>query len=132
MKSIAACWRPYLEGKVMYNELANIKVHLIGEEQYDFDTGKIENVFYYFVDYSRWEIYTPPDWKEELNGKETLGYVRDNETNAWEPFPVIADGHEKGDSFPFKTEIENWVYFKRATKAQIQVWMDNAPEVEDD
>jgi len=77
-----------------------------------------------------WQIYTKPDWREELNGKETLCRVRDNDTQEW--LKVVITSYRKINRHKFNSELRRWTQCKRLTKEEIQPLMDNAPSDHDE
>jgi len=85
----------------------------------------VEN-WYSFNDPKDWQIYTKPDWREELNGRETLCWVRDSDLGEWEKDVITS--YDAADKYRFKSKDDMWHQCKRLTKAAIQVFMDNAPE----
>ncbi len=104
-------------------------VHIKNGKQCDCKTGYETN-----FNFSNRSWSEHKGWREELKGKKTLCYVWNKEEQyEEEQYKIVAcvTGYAKGQDYPFKTGGYAYSDCKRMTKAEIAVYLDNAPDVED-
>ncbi len=125
MKNIAECYQALLDGKTLLTQYSTPVKLISGAQNADYGEGFIPSSFS-FDRPEDWQIYTKPDWREELNGKETLCWVRDSDAREWVLDIITACC--KPNSYPYKSAYNQWRQCKRLTKAEVKPLMDNAPE----
>jgi len=119
-------------GDTLISELgALVRYNANGSQERSLDGGSFSVCApYIFNNPQVWQIYTKPDWREELNGKETLCWVRDNDKHKWNKRFIVR--YCENDTWPYKSKDATYKQCKRLTKAEIQLLMDSAPEVADE
>jgi len=127
MKNQREIYEALLAGETLIGLLSGARYKLADDNLVCISDGRKERSSdNSFVAKENYEIYTKPEWFENIPDGGVLCWVKNNQQCGYRSLPEIID--MCSDGCYRSVSGQYWNYSAPLTKQEIQVFMDNAPE----
>jgi len=125
LKSTKECFQALIDGETLVGGFGT-ELHFNDEDELINQNEKISS--HHFANYQNWHIKQEinQDWRENIPPEGVLGYAWDSDKD--DKVKCICTDYDQSYDFQYNCGDEAYIHFRPMTKAEIQVYLDNAPE----